>query len=75
MQVFEFDSIVQNVSIPLPEPSFLVSGMAVRVIVMFEEKPAANSDLGVRDAISELCATPLLVPDFAPFSRGAAHKW
>ncbi len=74
MQAIEFDSVVQNASIPLPDPSFLASGMAVRVVVMFEGTPAANSDSSVCDAISELCATPLLVPDFVPFSRDAAHE-
>lgn len=74
MQAIEFDSVVQNASIPLPEPSFLASGMAVRVVVMFEGSPAANSDSSVPDAILALCATPLLVPDFAPFSRDAAHE-
>ena len=74
MQAIEFDSVVQNASIPLPDPTFLASGMAVRVVVMFEGMPAANSDSSVRDAISELCASPLFVPDFMPFSRVAAHE-
>lgn len=74
MQALEFDSVVQNASIQLPESSSLASGMAVRGLVMFEGQPVANSDSGVRDAISELCGTPLLVPDFAPFLRGAAHE-
>ncbi len=38
MQAIEFDSVVQDEAIPLPEPAILVSGTQVRVVVMFEEK-------------------------------------
>lgn len=74
MHAIEFDSVVQNAAIPLPESALLASGMPVRVVVMFEEKPAANSASPIHDAISVLCANPLVIPDFEPFSRDEAHE-
>lgn len=74
MQAIEFDSVVKNAAIPLPEPSLLVSGMPVRVVVMFEGASAANSTGPFHDEISTLCATPLVVTDFKPLSRDEAHE-
>ena len=74
MQAIEFDSVVQNASIRLPEPALLAAGMHVRVVVMFEEKSTANTVGHLHDAISTLCANPLVVPDFEPLSRDAAHE-
>lgn len=73
-QSIEFDSAVQNAAIPLPDPSLLASGMPVRVVVMFDEKPAVNPTASFHDAISTLCANPLVVADFAPLSRDQAHE-
>ena len=36
MQAIEFESVVQGRSIPLPGPVPLVSGQAVRVVVMYD---------------------------------------
>ncbi|SBT09723.1 conserved hypothetical protein [Candidatus Accumulibacter aalborgensis] len=74
MQAIEFDSVVQNAAIPLPEPSLLASGMPVRVVVMFEENSAGNSTGHCADAISNLCANPLVIADFQPLSRDEAHE-
>lgn len=74
MQAIEFDSVVKNAVIPLPDPSLLASGTAVRVVVMFEELTAENSGRLTPDAISILCANPLIIAGFAPFTRGEAHE-
>ncbi|MCC8991101.1 MAG: hypothetical protein LM514_00520 [Streptococcus sp.] len=37
MQVIEFNSIVKNQSIPVPESVTLDSGLLVRVVVLFDE--------------------------------------
>lgn len=74
MQAIEFDTIVQAHSIPLPAPVVLAPGLPVRVVVMYEEAgvPPARASQG--DAISELCANPLVVPGFSPLSRDEAHE-
>lgn len=74
MQAIEFDSVVKNAAIPLPESSLLASGMSVRVVVMFEGEPAANSTGPFHDEIATLCATPLVVTDFEPLPRDEAHE-
>lgn len=63
MPAIVFDSVVQNAAIPLPEPSLLASGMLVRVVVMFDEKPVVNHTGSFDDAISTLCANPLVIAD------------
>lgn len=74
MQAIEFDTVVQAHSLPLPAPVVLAPGLPVRVVVMYEESgtPAAGASQG--DTISALCANPLVVPDFVPFSRDEAHE-
>ncbi len=74
MQAIEFDTVVQAHSIPLPIPVMLAPGLPVRVVVMYEETgiPPAGASQG--DAISALCANPLVVPDFVPLSRDEAHE-
>ncbi len=74
MQAIEFDSIVQNASIRLPESALLASGVPVRVVVMYETESAANSAGHCKDAISALCANPLVVPNFEPLPRDEAHE-
>lgn len=84
MQAIEFESTVQGQVIPLPTPGMLSPGQPVRVVVMFEETPAANTQPPPEDvisplapnpdAISELCEHPLVLPDFSPLSRDDAHE-
>jgi len=74
MQAIEFDTVVQAHSIPLPAPVTLASGLPVRVVVMYEETSAPPVRAGQVDAISALCANPLVVSDFAPLSRDEAHE-
>jgi len=73
MQAIEFDSVIENAAIPLPKAALLASGVQVRVVVMYEAESAANSAGNFDDAISALCAHPLVVPDFEPLSRDEAH--
>lgn len=83
MQAIEFESIVQDQAIRLPAPGVLSPGQPVRVVVMFEETSAANTQQPPedaisrlaphRDAISELSENPLVLPDFLPLSRDEAH--
>lgn len=74
MQAIEFDAVVQAHSIPLPAPVALAPGMPVRVVVMYEETGVPPAGASQADAISALCANPLVVPDFAPLSRDDAHE-
>jgi hypothetical protein len=84
MQAIEFESVVQDQTIRLPAPGVLSPGQPVRVVVMFEETSAANtqqpgegaiSRLAANpDAISELCENPLLLPGFLPLSRDETHE-
>jgi hypothetical protein len=74
MQAIEFDTIVQAHSIPLPAPVVLAAGLPMRVVVMYEEAGVPPVRASQGDAISELYANPLVVPDFAPFSRDEAHE-
>jgi antitoxin ChpS len=48
MQVIEFDSIIENRFIPVPESVRLTSGLPVRVVVLFSDQP--------KYALSELLA-------------------
>ncbi|MDP2432573.1 MAG: hypothetical protein Q8O33_11125 [Pseudomonadota bacterium] len=74
MHAIEFDSIVQERSILLPQPMPLTPGQAVRVVVMYEETQeyAMRAEWG--DAISRLAANPLLTPGFVPLSRDETHE-
>ncbi len=74
MQAIEFDTVVQAHSIPLPTPVALASGLPVRVVVMYEETSVPPIRADQVDAISALCANPLVVSDFAPLSRDEAHE-
>lgn len=74
MQAIEFDAIVQAHSIPLPTPSMLAPGLPVRVVVMYEKAEGAPVRGRHGDAISALCANPLVAPDFVPSSRDEAHE-
>jgi len=73
MQAIEFESVVQDQSIQLPTPRVLSPGQPVRVVVMYEEAAAAVSPPR-EDVISELCANPLVLPDFVTLSRDEAHE-
>lgn len=74
MQAIGFDTIIQAHSIPLPAPVALASGLPVRVVVMYEDAGTPTAVTSQGDAISELCANPLVMPDFVPFSREEAHE-
>lgn len=74
MQAIEFDTVVHAHSIPLPAPVTLASGLPVRVVVMYEETGATPVEAGQVDAISALCANPLVVTDFTPLTRDEAHE-
>lgn len=74
MQAIEFDTVVQAHSIPLPAPVALAPGLPVRVVVMYEETGGQPAGATPGDAISALCANPLVVPDFVPLSRDEAHE-
>lgn len=73
MQAIEFETVVRDQVIPLPEPGVVSPGQPVRVVVMFEQKAVASSS-AKPDAISVLCADPLVAPDFLPLSREEAHE-
>lgn len=74
MQAIEFDTVVQAHSIPLPAPVALAPGLPVRVVVMYEEAGDQPARAIPGDAISALCANPLVVHDFIPLSRDEAHE-
>jgi hypothetical protein len=74
MRAIEFESVVQDQAIRLPVPGVLSPGQPVRVVVMYEEIGAANSQLPRADVISALCANPLMLPDFVTLSRDEAHE-
>ena len=81
MQAIEFESTVQDQAIPLPTAGMLSPGQPVRVVVMFDELAPKQSRLmpeesalaSRRDAISELCENPLVLPGFVPLSRDETH--
>lgn len=52
MQAIEFESVVQDRVIPLPQPQKLSSGQSVRVVVMYED--CAEPSVPKGDAISLL---------------------
>lgn len=74
MLAIEFDTVVQAHSIPLPAPVTLAHGLPVRVVVMYEETGIQPVETSQEDAISALCANPLIVPGFVPLSRDEAHE-
>ena len=74
MQAIEFDTVVHAHSIPLPTPVALASGLHVRVVVMYEETGGPLVEVGQLDAISALCANPLVVTDFTPLTRDEVHE-
>jgi len=43
MQAIEFESVVQDRVIPLPQPQKLLPGQSVRVVVMYEELAMTTS--------------------------------
>ncbi|MDP2783619.1 MAG: hypothetical protein Q8O38_03345 [Sulfurimicrobium sp.] len=74
MLAIEFDTVVQAHSIPLPARVVLAPGLPVRVVVMYEETGVPPVGASQGDAISALCANPLVVSDFVPLSRDEAHE-
>lgn len=59
MQAIEFESVVQDRVIPLPQPQKLSPGQSVRVVVMYEEDRVTESPLSQGDAISRLEGEPV----------------
>lgn len=74
MQAIEFKSVVKAHFIPLPEPVVLASGLPVRVVVMYDEPASPAVGIDHADAISALCANPLVVSNFVPLTRDEAHE-
>lgn len=74
MLAIEFNTVIQAHSIPLPAPVALAHGLPVRVVVMYEETGVPPVEISQGDAISALCANPLIVPGFVPLSRDEAHE-
>lgn len=74
MQAIEFETVVQDSSIPLPRLVRLAPGQPVRVVLLYEE-PSASVVAPVHgDAISRLAANPLVMSGFTPLSREDAHE-
>ncbi|WP_186408963.1 hypothetical protein [Candidatus Accumulibacter aalborgensis] len=48
--------------------------LAGDLVVMFDEKPVVNPIGSFDDAISTLCANPLVVVEFEPLSQDEAHE-
>lgn len=57
MQAIEFESVVQDRVITLPQPQKLSPGQSVRVVVMYEE--VAELQLSQSEAISRLEGGPV----------------
>ena len=74
MQAIEFESIIQDQSIPLPKTPALAQGQAVRVVVMYEKTPLSDTTAEQNDAITRLIRQPLQIPGFTPLSRDEAHE-
>lgn len=74
MQAIEFESIIQDQSIPLPKTPALPQGQAVRVVVMYEQTPLSDATTEQNDAITRLIRQPLQIPGFTPLSRDEAHE-
>jgi hypothetical protein len=74
MQAIEFEAVIRERSIPLPETMMLSIGQSVRVVVMYEDQQLQAGPVRMDDAISRLAANPLVTPDFVPLSRDEAHE-
>ncbi len=69
MQAIEFEAVINDQSIALPESPVLAPGQAVRVVVVYDQTSPPEVSAARDDAISRLAAHPLVVPGFAPLSR------
>ena len=74
MQVIEFESIVQDQSIRLPDSCTLPGGQSVRVIVMYKQATRTETATTQNDAITRLLLQPLTIPGFTPLRRDEAHE-
>jgi hypothetical protein len=74
MQAIEFDAIIADQAIPLPNSAFLTGGQAVRVVVMFNPTSEADHAKPHDGAIARLARNRLVIDDFTPFSRDEVHK-
>ena len=74
MQAIEFESVVEDQSIRLPAAGVLSPGQPVRVVVMYEEEATSAVFSSNGDVIADLCANPLVLPDFVTLSRDATHE-
>lgn len=73
MQAIEFESIVQDQTIPLPTPGVLSPGQPVRVVVMFEEKqPNMEAQQKAQQAAENLTAHETAHAAMQPDERLAA---
>lgn len=73
MQAIEFETLVQDRSIQLPESTTLSTGQRVRVVVMFESTAEVEQPASDEDALVRLARNPLVITDFVPLSRDEAH--
>ena len=73
MQAIEFESVVQDQAIPLPNSAALSPGQPVRVVVMYEPTPDVDQPAPDDDAILRLARHPLVMAGFVPLSRDDAH--
>ncbi|EXJ14562.1 hypothetical protein [Imhoffiella purpurea] len=73
MQAIEFETLVQDQSIPLPESTTLSTGQRVRVVVMFDSATKVDQPAADDDALIRLARNPLVISDFVPLSRDEAH--
>lgn len=74
MQAIEFDAIIADQAIPLPDSALLTGGQAVRVVVMFDPTNATDDARPHAGAIARLARNPLVIEGFTPLSRDDAHE-
>ncbi len=68
MQAVEFQTIIKDGTIEIPETLRGDLGERVRVILLTEDRPRAGENL-----IDRLLAHPLRVPGFHPMTREETH--
>jgi hypothetical protein len=74
MQAIEFESVIQDQSIPLPKSPALPHGQAVRVVVMYESPESRETSAHHHDdAIARLIGQPLQITGFIPLTRDEVH--
>jgi hypothetical protein len=73
MQAIEFETKIEDQSIPLPATTRLRTGSQVRVVLLFDSE-FASSNHGLEDGpIKSLMQNPKVIPGFRPLSRDDVH--